>query len=543
MTKSENVRVRFAWTALIFMAAMLLRALAAGVEYLPILDDSIQYINYPSSNDYGALIMQEGLFASRPLAAIMDLYVVGQMNRALIVPVLLLSAMHGLSGVLFSRLFERRFGTGAAFTVVYALLPLGVEGTYWLSASSRIVPGLLFTALAATVLDAYMETGRKRYALSYAPLVLLSYGFYEQILVLSLTLAGLAFLTRVRKTKRAYLAFAAITMVGVYAAFTGYFSSTEGAMSARMELAYPTTAWYYKVFLPDIVRQIGAAFVKGGVRTLALGFVRGLAGSLSVGGIVYLLLAVGASVGLYVLMRPTGTRRVTQLEGWGGALIWGILLAFAPITPYFFIANPYFSLRATTASFVGIALIVDLLFRVLFRRKRAYAVATAAMMCVFLIAGASEVRDYHEAGEADNELVETILATGDEMHGRVGILGIEEFATDAQNYTYHEHIASAGSSEWSLYGKLVAVSGAELDFSPVPLATKGFSFYHGWNTATKRLSGFDEIWFYDASTHTLTPLTTVPLDTGEHDFNLYTPSGSLFATVWEEEDYGYIRFE
>ena len=533
---------RPALIALLFLGAMLLRALAAGTSYLPILDDSIQYISYPTSQDYGALIRQEGLFASRPLAAIMDLFVVGQMRGALIVPVLLLSALHGLSGVLFWRLFEKRFGTGTVFAVLYALLPLGVEGTYWLSASSRIVPGLLFTALAATVLDDYLAQGGGWRVALYAPLMLLSYGFYEQILVLSVTLAALQFLSSVRKTRRAWAALWALPMAAVYFTFTGLFSTAAGAISARMELALPTSAWYFDSFLPEIVRQIGAAFLKGGARTLLFGFWRGLTGSLSVGGIVYLLLAAGAGAGLFFLTRPTGTRRVTRLSGWSGALVWGVLLGLAPVTPYFVIANPYFSLRATVASFVGAGLLVDLALRAVLRRGTAYAAVCGGLMTVCLVAGASEVRDFQTGARADEALAQAILTRADEMSGRVGILGIEEFATAEQNYAYHEHVASAGASEWALYGKLVAVSGGELDFSPVPLATGGFSFYHGWNTQTKRLSGFDEIWAWDTGTQTLEELTAVPrAGGGEHDFDLYRADGTPWGAVWEEDGYGYVK--
>ena len=55
---------RFWLIAALFMAAVTLRALAAGFSYLPILDDSIQYINFQNSTSFWKLILQEGLFAS-----------------------------------------------------------------------------------------------------------------------------------------------------------------------------------------------------------------------------------------------------------------------------------------------------------------------------------------------------------------------------------------------------------------------------------------------------------------------------------------------
>lgn len=43
----------------VIAAALILRAVSSGFEYLPILDDSIQYINYPKAPDYGELIESE----------------------------------------------------------------------------------------------------------------------------------------------------------------------------------------------------------------------------------------------------------------------------------------------------------------------------------------------------------------------------------------------------------------------------------------------------------------------------------------------------
>ncbi len=535
-----DARKVFLLTAAFCAAALVLRALFGGLWYGPILDDSIQYINYPSSADYGALIEQEGLFASRPLAALMDLYVIGPLRGCLIVPVLLLSVLHGLSAAMYSRLFGGLFRTGTAFAVVFALIPLGCEGTYWLSASSRVIPGLFFTAAAAPMLLSFTGRGGWQRVPALFVLTLLSFGFYEQILVLSLTLQGLIFLRFVRRERRVWAAAAtASAAAAAYFLFTHHFAG-GGSLGNRVEIVTSYGSWYWKNFVPDLVRQIGAAFVKGGLRTAGIGFVRGAGMAVtSVGGVIFLLLAIGLGVGCVLVRRPQPNRpTVIPLGAWRAALVWGILLFLAPLTPYFVIANPWFSLRATVPSMVGAALIADLILRAALRRRRPYAVAVGALLAFFLIAGASEVADYKETARADDALAEEILSHAEEMEGRVGILRLEEF-DGGQNYAYHEHVASACASEWALYGKLVAVSGGELPFSPVPLATEGYSFYHGWNTAAKRLDGFDQLWLWEDGA-----LIRLRAErTGEHDFTLYREGEDVPAAfVWEEEEYGYVRF-
>ena len=538
-----DARYIFFVTAVLCVAALVLRASFGGLWYRPILDDSIQYINYPSSSDYGALIEQEGLFASRPLAAVMDLFVVGPLRGWLFLPVLLLAILHGLSAALFTRLFRTFFQTGTAFAVVYALLPLGCEGTYWLSASSRIVTGLFFTAAAAAMLTVFIEQGGWWRVGAHFALVLLSYSFYEQILVLSFALTGLIFLRSVRRTRRAWAALTAFAALAAYFAFT-HAHSGSGSLGGRVALVDEFGPWYRTVFVPELLGQIASAFLTGGWRTAGIGFLRGLRMAVtSFGGWIFLILTAALAVGYVYLLRPHKNRStVISLGEWKGALVWGALLALAPLAPYFVVANPWFSLRATVPSFVGLALIADVGLRALCRRVRPYTVTAAVLIVFFLIGGASEVADYKETARADDAMAAEILAHAGVMEGRVGILGLEEFE-GGQNYAFHEHVASAGASEWALYGKLVAAGGGELGFSPVPLPTKDSFFYHGWNTDSRRLDGFNQLWLWEGGT--LTRLRAE--QSGMHDFALYRPGeNEPCMIVWEETEpdgsvYGYLR--
>lgn len=530
-------RHRFVLISALFAAALMLRALSAG-EYLPILDDSIQYISFPRSLDYMLLIKNGGLFASRPLAILIDLFFVGQFCDCLIIPVLVFSVLHGASGVLFWRLFERRFDTGIAFAVIFSLLPLGVEGTYWLSAASRIVPGLFFCALAAVLLDEFIEKGGIWRAVLFALFSLISYGFYEQILVLSFTLSVLQFLFAVRFSRRAWAAALTLPMLGGYFTFTGL-NSTDGAFAERMQFVFPVSPWYFDTFLPSLIRQIGAVFVKGGTLTLFRGFTRGFTlCTQSISGVVYILAAIIFGIAIYALLEHF-TKASLSIPSFG-VFGFGLLLFLAPLAPYFVIANPWFSLRAAVPSFVGAGLMFDALLRLILRRKRVYSVFCAAFAVVCLIAGASEVHDYHAVGEYDEALAEAILDVSAEMSGRVGILCLESYPIKEQNYTYHEHVGSVGGADWSLYGKLTATFGAELDFTPVPLGIEDFTFYRLWNRDLKRISGFDELWLWDDETFTLMPLEAVQSG-GEHDFTLFHSDGKILGRVWEEGEWGYIE--
>ncbi len=536
---SAKDKHRFLIISLLFAAAVMIRAVSAGAEYLPILDDSIQYINYQASGDLFGIIREQGLFASRPLAGVIDLFFVGKMNGCLLLPALIFSAMHGVAGVLFMRLFDKIYGSGIGFAIVYALLPLGVEGTYWISASSRIVTGLFFAAVAANILEDYIDKGKWWRILVFSLTALLSYGFYEQILVVSFTLSILQFLRRIRTSKRAILGLASIPLAAVYFIFTSM-NASDSVLGSRISIALPNSRWYFDTFLPDILGQIKTAFIDGGIMTLFKGFARGITGCFeNFGGIVFLIVTLLIGTAVYFAVPNSMKKKLVKLRI--GAFIWGVLLFLAPITPFLIIGNPWFSLRSTVASFIGAALIADSLLRLILRRERIYAAVCGVLTVVFMIAGASEVRDYHAVGEYDNILAEKLLEVSDEMSGRVGFLCLEEIATAGQNFPYHEHIGSVGGSDWALLGKLRATDSTWSGFSPVPLGTHGEYFYKAWNQKTKRISGFDQLWLWDDVTLTFTKMKAVKLDSGEHDFEILFEDGTPWGRVLDDGTNGYIE--
>ncbi|MBE6658503.1 MAG: hypothetical protein E7604_08685 [Ruminococcaceae bacterium] len=533
---SRDYKYRFCLIALVFSAALILRTLSAGGVYYPLLDDSIQLINFQRSLNFAKLIESIGLFASRPLAGLTDLYFTGRFHDCLMIPALIFAVLHGLSGILFLRLFERKWHTGIAFCVFYALLPLGIEGVFWLSAAGRIVPGMLFCAITANLFEDYIREGGIWRIVLFPFSALLSYGFYEQILVLSFTLTMLQLLSHL-KEKRAWFALLVFPMLAVYFIFTGMHAH-GGAIGSRMSLVKPFTPWYMEYFLPNIVRQIGAVILKGGTLTLFRGFWRGLLCTFaSFGGVLLLLILLFCGAVISWLI-PHNKKTALPFPRWT-VYLWGILLFLAPMSLYFVVENPWYSFRATVPSFLGAGLVIDALLQTILRRERIYAIVTGVLASVCLIAGVSEMHDYRTVGQYDDRIANAILSVDDTMQGRVGILCLEEFPTES-NYSFNAHLASAGAYDWSLYGKLVAVGAQELPYTPIPLAVTKFSFYHGWNTSIKRIGGYDQIWFWDEDAGTVTQLTVTPAGTGEHDYNFTLPDGTPWGRVFEEGDYGYI---
>lgn len=522
----------------VLFAALVLRISWFGFTYNLQLDDYIHYRAYPAGTDYLALCVQNGLFASRPFAALSDFWVWARLPYYL--GSVILCAMYAWAGVLFLRLFRKYFSTGFFFLVVFALLPLGFEATYWQAAATRVLPPLLFAALAVTAYDRFCDTKKWLYLIPFLGWSFLSFCFYEQLLVLSLALTLMLMLLQLlQKRWHSLLGLLVFLPVLGYAAFTGHFAQlASGGLSARMNTILPTDPDYFTTFLPNLLNQMGMSFLDGGWLTLSWGLSRGLEILFREGVWAALLIPVAA---VCMFFSDKACRCDEKGKFYHLAPVFGFLAALAPLTPFFIIAKPWFSLRNTAASFLGLALMADYLVRVVLRNRTAVVTALAAALC--LTASVSELYDYKATADNNARVAEAVIAADEAMDltGSVGILGLNQNYALDQNYYYHDHVLSAHASGWSLTGLLrFYQNGAELDFEPTPLPTDGEYYWNVWNESVRRVEQYDTLLLYDHATGSITPLTA---QEAEGEWLLYFSDGTPCGRVWEDASgYGHIDF-
>jgi len=532
---------------LLFLLLMA-RACAFGCQYWPQLDDYIQYHNYAAGFTFAQLQEVVGVLASRPLAGIADYFVWSPLFEQMILGVAVISALYAVSTVLMRGLLRRYFQIGPVFMAVMALLPLGVEGTYWMSASSRVVVGLLCACLAARAFAWWLDTGRWYAAVLFALAMLLPFGFYEQSAILAMTLVlGMALIECRKHWKRSVLALWVLPAAGIYFAVTGLLSN-GGVYSSRMELVLPVSAYYWDSFLPEVLRQLTSVFVEGNFYTLAKGFLRGfrliLSGDLLLWSVIPVIL--GVLYGLISWKMPDAAEKKRTLL----ALLAGFLLALAPVTIFFLLANPWFSFRGAVTSFAGIALFCDTLLLTIWKcfpgRKGASALLAGALCVVFCVAGASEVADYQSTYESDQRAASAVLAQL-EQDGllqsnadapRVGILGLEPSHLADQNYYWHEHMSGCTESNWAFTGILVSrlEEGTLPSVTPLP----AWPIYKKWNAQANDPSRFDYLYWFDG----LDAVPVVLVTVGEKAYTVCLEDGTVLGHIWEEPDgLGYFELE
>lgn len=529
---------------ILLFAAALLRFLYYGFRYFPQLDDYIQYGKYPRFAPLGEMIERLGLFASRPLAGVADICIWGHFWESGMLPALLLLTLLWVgSAMLFRRVFDRCFGCGTLFSVLYLLVPLGFEGTYWISAASRVVCGMLFCALSLWLLCRFLTGSRWPCAVGFAAAQLLAFSFYEQTLALSGASALALTLLFVRPAgRRAFAGLLTLPNLAAYFLFTGLHAT--GSLAGRMNTVLPWQPGYFTDFLPTLLAQFRDAFA-GGPIILGRGLWRGIEIITADGSWWYLLLFGLTAAGIAAFAcTPSGenastTRRVASRPA---AYAYALLCAAAPLAPFLIVANPWFSLRNTVPAFAGLALLADLALRDLLARRPRAAGRTAAAAAALLtlacgIASVAELHDYRVTFDHDTAVLTVLADRFDGAEGRIGILGLNPSSLDEQNYFYHEHIHGVTQSDWAIQGALWSMT----DRVPqiVPLATDTVPYYVAWNRESKRPDGFDALYLWHDDTLTLIPLAVS--GTPESGWALTAPDGSITARITEREGFGYLE--
>lgn len=539
----RNTTTKKQKTLLPFLSVFLLvavRYLYFGFRYFPQLDDYIQYHNYTQIGSIFYLIEKLGLLAARPLAGLLDITLWSWLWPCMILSVLLLAAAHALSAVIFKNLFERLFGTSGFFLVIYALMPLGFEGTYWVSASSRIIPGLLFAAMSASRFQAFLDGGKKRALTQALVFQFITFCFYEQAAVLSCALNVLIALLAIKKSDYRWLcSFLCIVVAGLYFALCKL-AGPSALYDGRTNIILPKSAYYFDTFLPDLLSQMKSVFLGGGFYIFVYGFIRGMLNILSDGAWVYC-----ASLLLFVIffafVQFGGENK--KASGKFIAPLWfGIVIAAAPLAPFFVVENPWFSMRGTVTSFVGIAIVADLLMRAVFGgRQRIIGTLGSLLAIVFCVCSVSEIADYRENYNADSRAVSAVAPIANEYPdgGKVAILNMSYTYVLERNYQFHEHFAGVTESTWALTGAVHCYNDNRdrwLTYVPIPLDEP--CAYAAWEYEEKTIHSMDGVYCYDAKNGIVAPLS-VEYE-GDGIFLLYGADGNLYGRIEEKDRIGYF---
>lgn len=403
-----------------------------GFQYFPVIDDYIQYHNYGLYESVIRDVFQRtGTLCARPLAGIFDAFVWGQFWGKMSLVLVILTLLHAAAVWLLYRVFQQsQMPCGRVFLVVSALYPLLMEATYWVSASSRLIMGLFFAALAAYLLCRYFDSGRVGALIGFAVCNLLSYGFYEQVIPVSCLLALFVVWVNRHKWWIVAIPLGNVAVVGLY-----YLScrSMMGVNSVRSTLSPDFVAHLYGIW-----EQVSAAMGQFHLELLQNSFVRGL--QLLAERWWYAFVIVPAALLLAIV-----GKRDTPNRSWR-KVIFAVLLMIAPFAPYLILETSHISFRNVFLSFLGFALLADMVFS-----GYAARVAAGVLAAVFLVCHVSELHDYRAVYLADRAICTQIVPFVGDGSRPVYLVGAKDSYVPLNTY-FHEHIHNVTQSDWALTG-------------------------------------------------------------------------------------------
>lgn len=427
----------------LLLLAVFLPYLLYGFRYFPVLDDFIQYGCYPKYHDLSYIYLEIGTIKTRPLASILDPLFWGMFWKLPWISLILITVMHYVSGIFFYEVLRKNKETVSLFTLlIYYLLPLGMEGRYWLSASTRIITGLFFVGISLYYLTLYFESGKKKNLVFFSIFHLISCGFYESV---SIFVTVFVYLLVLKKKEKKMIIPALVATIHLVLVFVYYkIFSFLGAMESRAALA-GTKGIFFKI--GDLVKQLFEMAINLYKSTFSGAFA-GIKLLLNHSFFGFLILFLILLLSFFIsskLEEKRGKKRYL--------FFMGVVLFLAPLAPNLLSTKVWITNRSIFSSIFGFALMLEPLFSFL---KGKWKKGVFFLLCViFLTAGVNEYSVYKTVSEKDSRLVSVVAESLSEeaKKGKEPVLVVlSERVMTSQNAFYKDHVKSVFDADWSLCG-------------------------------------------------------------------------------------------
>lgn len=438
---------------IVFLAALLFKVASLGFCYYPVLDDYIQYGGYPLYENVSHVFFNIGTISTRPFASVLDPTLWGAFYPDLFFVALIISALFFLGTKLIATSLERMniFVTPFLYAILL-LCPLGFEGTYWISASSRVCVGLFFLGLASHFLIRIIDTSKKVFFIPYAIFTLLSFGFYESVMIASAVFQFFIIITLIKDNKKRACFLITPVILGILMLLYYKLFGSIGALASRAN-AMTFENLPHKIY--EFFYQFSEILVKGGILTVFFGAKEGFLLMIdSITGIVRLVLAVLISLACAHFGAKKEFRAPVLLS-----LTLGFALTFLPLAPNVLAETVWLTYRSVVVSFIGLVLISTSILSKFLKNQTVKFISLFIIVFVFSCANVNELATYERVSETDNLLVTKICEQlePDVLSGeKEAVVVLKQEVITPQVSYYKDHVQSVFGSDWALTGAVRA---------------------------------------------------------------------------------------
>ncbi len=446
----------------ILLTAMIARYAFFGARYFPVVDDNNMYgvfSKYSSSYTLAASKM----YTTRPVAALLDAYVFSRFWEHMFALLVIMILLHFFCCVLLWKIFNMNpMKIGYVAVIIFGLLPFGNEATYWISASSRIVVGLFFALLSMYILMLYIHHSENKkqdlgYIIVFFVMNLISYGFYEQIIVVSFFGSLVLFWVNFRRMRNKLIMLVPLINLAFILSFYKYFGSV-GNMASRGQLVQKI----YSEHIREFFSQIRLQLQNNQIHMYKQGLFEGIRLILENRTFLFLIIAVAVSAMMVYLCRKE--KYETGLKVNLIKFIAGVVLILVPFAPFFLLDHILIANRNVFPSVIGIGLVVEACANFISRGKYMAWLRGAVMgvlVLFFLIINAAEINDYRIVHNTDNKIISEFVTNLDQLEGGYSKNSIVVIFDTKNKYIdfISQKIGNCNSNDWAFMGALEAKTG------------------------------------------------------------------------------------
>ncbi len=450
-----------------------------GYSYYPVRDDNIAYGAFGfNSNVFTDVFLHYKLYTVRPLTGLLDTYFWMKLWGNLGIALFIITLLHFVTCVLIYKVFKaNNLNIGFFALIVFTLLPLGSEATYWINASTRIIVGLFFTALSLYLLCVYLgkqDNLKQRYIIlgGFSIVNLISLGFYEQLIVLSFSAAMMIIVMSWKRLKNKFIAALPVLNLGIIALWYKAFSG-QGMHSGRSTLIN-------KDYI-DHTAKVASSIFKIWTNTLSelwnYGFRKGIKVIVEDKNFIFLATAIALCIILAILISRECKEKNIKLKLNIFKFTMGVVLFILPLVPFFILNDVIFFKRNIFLSFLGLGLILESIINQASRNtvlNIGKGVVVGVITFVFLVGNVYELYYYRQVGIIDYEIAGKISKAD----------GVDEFLRDRKELVlfnskakyveaYTNRSPNCTDADWSLTGLLQAYNKiADLKYNAYPVSDK-----------------------------------------------------------------------